>query len=639
MNQEECNIINIYVGRLPDTVSSDEYNISWNNLANDEKIISIADLIDKDEEEIRRLYVSFINELGNKKISKTKSISEFFQLRKGYNVWWMSLLVEKNLVKSPQISDCLKFIALEKVVKNLKPKQIRLVDADYAIQRTVSDLCNRSGINFIFESIEKAVLPNKQSVKKLVPAFFKGIVYILLSAIKYRGLTKLESENWKSSDQSVFLFSHFINLDLRYRNSGKVYSKYWGRLPKLLYQNGVSINVLNHFHFSKETPDTKTAVSWVADINSAPEGHSERHRFLYSFLNLRLILKILLHFFKIHIFHFGIRGIRKLFKPIHSNLNFWYLLRNDWIDSTRGTVLAENLILIALIDKAISSLPKQKLGLYLQENNGWERAFVHAWKRYQTVNLVGVPHTTIRFWDLRYVEDPRLFGNSNGVHMPRPDFTTANGPVALKMFENALYKKDEILKVEALRYLEAGETNTGNKSKITKNVLTDQKIKILLCGDIDLASTHDMLSCVEQVVPLLIEKKKEVEFVFKPHPVATINISKYSIPGLCETNENVKNLLIDFDVMIAVDSTSAGVEAYIAGLRVIVFRYAKRINFSPLKGVENVKFVNNAGSLLETLTTDLSFSNSSKNECFFYTDNSLPKWKKILKENGFINFN
>jgi surface carbohydrate biosynthesis protein (TIGR04326 family) len=145
------------------------------------------------------------------------------------------------------------------------------------------------------------------------------------------------------------------------------------------------------------------------------------------------------------------REEENLFRSKDLEINFWPLLENDWNDSLKGSVLVENLFFIALIDKCIKDLPQQKLGIYLQENNGWERAFIQAWKTYQKSNLIGVPHTTIRYWDLRYIDEEQIFSQSNGLKLPRPDFMVVNGPAASKVLLGSGFNPEEILEGEALR--------------------------------------------------------------------------------------------------------------------------------------------------------------------------------------------
>ena len=57
----------------------------------------------------------------------------------------------------------------------------------------------------------------------------------------------------------------------------------------------------------------------------------------------------------------------------------------------------------------MGAISNQDRGCYLQENQGWEFGLISSWRQKQKGFLYGVPHFTIRFWDLRYFFDKRYF--------------------------------------------------------------------------------------------------------------------------------------------------------------------------------------------------------------------------------------
>ena len=96
--------------------------VNWNRNLVKTKDISLIDNIENNSKNIKKKYLSFIHDLGNKKI-KDKSLSNLLVDQRGYNLWWMSLLTEKSYYKSPEITNCLKIIALEKILKEKKNKK------------------------------------------------------------------------------------------------------------------------------------------------------------------------------------------------------------------------------------------------------------------------------------------------------------------------------------------------------------------------------------------------------------------------------------------------------------------------------------------------------------------------------------
>jgi surface carbohydrate biosynthesis protein (TIGR04326 family) len=625
-------MLNLIIEQEPNGVIDKGLNVYWNTYETAVNGISVPEYLDKNEDRIRARYNAFIHDLGELKLKSGVNIKQHFQYRSGYNIWWMSLLVEKNLVKSPEISDCLKLFAFEEILIHFYPVKVRMFTKNYKLYKTVKALCFKMDVLFYGVSNKEHSGYGLNRVRKILPNMLKGLIFIGLNFAKHWPLSFVKSKTWQIGSDQLFIFSQFINLDLKDKNTSKVYSKYWETLPALLHEKEVRMNFLDNFYICQEVPNLRTGISWVNKINDASNDHGERHLFLYSFMNPIIVFKVFVRFIAIHMARPKLKGITAAFTPSGSKLNFWHLLEKDWAESTRGSVLADNLIMFALIDKVVRKLPEQKLGLYLQENNGWERAFVTAWRKYQKGPVMGVPHTTIRYWDLRYIEDERLFTNSRAVKMPRPDKVAVNGPVARKMFINSGYPASELVETEALRYLNMNE----GSSKVNA---VSGKIRILLCGDIDPDSTNAMLTCVEESLKALAgSDAPQFEIMYKSHPVSRVNLSKFNIPSLTETDENIKSIVHQCDVMIATDSTSAAVEGYEAGLKVIVFTYTQRVNFSPMKGVNNVSFVVRGEELSSVLSDKNLLEKRAETETFFWSDPALPRWRAIFKEAGFKHF-
>jgi len=618
--------------QIPELFTGSTYH--WDGLLKEKNVKSIPDYIESNSDRIRDKYIQFIYNLGNKQISNN-TLSGSLVTYKGYNLWWMSTLVEKNLVKSPEISDCLKLLALEEILLSEKIMHLVFFSLDKKLKEAVKLLCTKLGIEIENKIPDGFSGVSHPRVKQLFPHYLRGVVYIIRSIIQFWPLRKLRKYNWQEGDSQVCMFSQFINFELHTSSEQYIYSKYWDILPTFLYDRNVTMNVMNNFHFSSQVPDVDTGVSMLNEMNERSSAHGQVHRFLYCYVSLKTLMDVLFRFSLIHLLGFRTWGIKKLTTAHNSDINFWPLMKKDWGNSFKGTVLAENLLFIHLVDKVIKSMPVVKLGLYLQENNGWERALIHAWKKYHSSPLIGVPHATIRYWDLRYIEDRRLF-QSNISKLPRPDYVAVNGPAAKRVLTSSGYSENELVEVEALRYLDVAIPRNKKKEEINNQ----KRINVLLCGDIDPESTLAMLGYVKEAFDLIMKKyiSIDIAFTYKSHPVTKVNITPGYLPYLTETQDNLADILSSFHVMIATDSTSAGVEAYLAGLRVIVYTYSKRLNFSPLKGVEGIYFVNTPEQLMYSLTENRNVS-ILEPEPFFWTDRSLPRWSKLFQNAGYLNFN
>jgi surface carbohydrate biosynthesis protein (TIGR04326 family) len=92
-----------------------------------------------------------------------------------------------------------------------------------------------------------------------------------------------------------------------------------------------------------------------------------------------------------------------------------------------------------------------------------------------------------------------------------------------------------------------------------------------------------------------------------------------------------------FDVAIAANSTSASVDAYVAGLPVIIDLSGSDLNLSPLRGRRGVTFVSTPEELaatLEGVQNGVVMEESDRGDLFFL-EPELPRWKALLSRNGF----
>ena len=76
--------------------------------------------------------------------------------------------------------------------------------------------------------------------------------------------------------------------------------------------------------------------------------------------------------------------------------------------------------------------------------------------------------------------------------------------------------------------------------------------------------------------------------------------------------------------------TTASLEAYCAGLKVLIFLDPDELNFSPLKGQKNAEFFNH-GNEIKLLIQNLKPSGASSEE-FFFLNPEYPKWKEIIEK-------
>ena len=101
----------------------------WNGYGESDSVHSVLQYVEAHSERLRGKYLSWIHELGEQPIEGTGLIDALI-LEEGFSYWWMTLLVEKSLWKSPAITDAIRVLALEEIVEQRTPGTVLLVSAN-----------------------------------------------------------------------------------------------------------------------------------------------------------------------------------------------------------------------------------------------------------------------------------------------------------------------------------------------------------------------------------------------------------------------------------------------------------------------------------------------------------------------------
>ena len=399
-------------------------------------------------------------------------------------------------------------------------------------------------------------------------------------------------------------------------------------MPELLRRQGKKLNWLHLFSFSSTVPNTATGNHWLQVFNRNTDTQGN-HAFLDTFLGWEVLLKVLHDWSKLQIRYLWLGGEVEQAVSSHPHGWLWPTLRADWKDSVIGVTVMQNLLWIHLFDKALSIIPHQQLGLYLCENQGWERAFIYAWRKHGHGTLIGVAHSTIRYWDLRYFD--RCLTNSSGFlqDLPQPDKIAVNGPMAWKNLEEAGQTMTNYVQVEALRYLYLNDLSTQTRNSFDKIKTKKQKLIFLLLGDIKRDTTNRMLAEVEKAFPSFQEK---YDIWVKPHPANHVNLECYPKLEAELTSQPLAELFPQVNLALASVLTSSALDAFCAGIPVINYLDPYNFNLSSLRGIPEAKFTNSADEIVEAVKqVETGQWQSGKPEDFFWMDPELPRWKKLLK--------
>jgi surface carbohydrate biosynthesis protein (TIGR04326 family) len=315
------------------------------------------------------------------------------------------------------------------------------------------------------------------------------------------------------------------------------------------------------------------------------------------------------------------RNLKKHFKK--NTKIYWPLMKDDFDRSFIGVDSFSNLMFLNLFKQAAFRVPKQMKTVYLQENQGWESAFLHYWRKGDHENkILGYPHATVAFWTLMYFNDPRLIYNRGKCHYQIPDSVAVSGNSIKNMYINGQYPENLLTKVESLRFLHL--ENVSNAS-FKNNSL---KPKLLILGDYEYQNTYKQLKLL---IGALAISDIEIDILMKPHPSCPILKEEFPEINMQISNKNISTLLEACSIVYTGNATSASVDAYLSGKKVISVLSPKTPNLSPLRGNSDVVFITSEIELAEALRNMKNLDSGKMNHRdFFFINSDLPLWKKLL---------
>jgi len=623
----------IVIDQLDGSVDECNEIICWRSYEKGIKVTSIPGYLEEYADRLRSKYLSFIYELG-KTVIDGKSIIGHTCVAGNFSLWWMSHLAEKSPFKSPRIYDCLRLLALEEILSERKPSKLHLISTDKFVTESISILCRKLKINFTYKK------DNLHAISWSIYSLYHSLPYALQGLISLRHLLirwplrRLRKPEWFSGNNSIFMCSYFYHMDASAGNEGKFYSRQWEELPEYISKLGKNLNWIHHFLDSPGMPDIQGGVKWFEQFNRDAKKQGN-HAFIESYLSYRTVFQVIKNWIRLNIIAWKLRGVKKAFIPKESYVDLWPLLKSDWKTSLIGPSAINNCLWFELFDSALKDMPYQEKGFYLWENQGWEAALVYAWKKNGHGRIIGVPHSTVRFWALNNFDDARTVNSKDYLSKPLPDNLAVNGQRAWDEFIKTSYPIDRLIKVEALRYqylLSSNYSVLERKEKMMPSSDSrDEKIpmRILIIGDFAVKQTYKMLRCVELALGLTDTK---TTITLKPHPACKVGKKDFPNLKFNITDRPLADIMSEYSMAFSSNTTSGGLDAVLAGMFVVIYLDDEDFNHSPLRGVESVKFVANPADFAEAMKNIENGGSSVKVSDFFWLDSQLTRWKNICFE-------
>jgi surface carbohydrate biosynthesis protein (TIGR04326 family) len=596
-------------------VANNELIVLWNRSSMENtNFLSLPLYIEEHSEFYKTKFLQWISALSRSKVKNT-DLEAYLKINEGLSFFWLTSLGQRNnIIENSQINNVIKLFALEDILKQNQVNEVELISDKTRLIRTIEIFCLHNNLHFT----KISSISNKEKFTSIfyIPKFVTSITYLFyFIQIRWPNFKNSELKQEKSS---LIFFDMFLNVNNQTDDYKYFNSHYWSILPEMIQKMCIPVTWAHFFYRHKFVPNVKTAERIIQRLNHISK--TQNHVIIDSFLSFKIVYSAFLLYTKIYFKTLSIRNKKNLFKLEHiTGFNFYHMLKDDFFASCYGFEAMRTSLYYSLIDSYLSNLSFKKTGFYIQENQPWETILINLWKKHNHGVIIGIPHSTVRYWDLRYYYDPSICDYGVLSYLPFPDFIAVNGPAAK---HNLIFNRASIMtlkEVEALRYLhlKSQKVSTGSSNKIEK---------ILMCGDFLSATNKKMINCLEETLML---RKEKISISIKPHPGTPIPLSFYNNLDVTIRTDDLSDLIQEFDLIFTSNISSSAVDVYTTGKFLVQYIDWEYFNMSPLRGINGIPYISNGQEFVSVINKGL-FNTGDNKQDFFFLDEKLVKWKELI---------
>lgn len=553
------------------------------------KNINLKEYIEKNSVILKNEYLNFCDKLENIKI-KNKNLAKYFEVQNNHNLWQMSSIKEKSNLKSKNIYQVIIFLAIKNIISQNKISKIFFYNIPIKQKTLKNFLVNKkiSKFNIINNSNENLI---KSYFKNFFLIRFLYYLFILLLKI----FIELKNNNFKDKDSNFLILAYFGHFKKYKKN--KLSFNQFGNLPNVL-KNRYLTDIQYIFVPNKNN----------LTINSLSNSIKKNYSIMNGNLDLVKKLKI---FFRFSYYSFKFFFIKR---HIYLKLDkiskcIFNILSDDYDNSFNGYQFIDNLIWIEVFESYFSKTSKKKYGIFLLENQPWEKAMITSWKNYSHGEIIAYTPTSINFWHLYN------FDNSNKTYSS-PSKVFVSSREGFKLLKYQYQKKNIPLKeVESLWF--------NYLLDIKKKNYNNSKDVILILGDYTPFTNYKIFEIIKNS-----KLRKIKKIYFKPHPH---DLHIYKIKNIRIINKDNKYFFKNSSIVISPGSTAAVIEYLYFGKKVFIYDNPNDLDLSPLKHLNyqfRFKSVEDINNLLKVKFNKQKIIDKFKN--YYFLDKNLKKWKNFF---------
>ena len=608
-------------GHTPGDTDDNRLHCLWDHSTESTLRLSLLAYVERHGERLRDRYVRWVEDLAGTTCLDSSLVDQLM-LDNGLSYWWMTRVAERSPWRSEAVATVLRLMALEEVLQERSPPTVSLIGADETLTRAIKGLCSEVGIHLEEGHTPKVSQQGQQKPARWYRHVGQTILHLGRYVWEHWTFRRLAKPSWNCEDHSAFFCSYFLNLDQDAGEIGRFRSGYWGAVPEILDEAERGHNWVHLYAGARSRPDTNQSIDLLQRFNDEPS-RSDIHTFIEAYLSIGLLARVLWGWFRLLLMstrvdtfqnHESSHGDSSWLRPV---------LADDFYVSLRGPDALWNLLMIEYFDRILAEMPTQETGYYLCENIAWERALVHAWRRHGHGRLVGVAHATIRFWDLRYQQDWRVWERRLEWGAPEPDHLAVNGPMAFQSLRGDEAPSGFLLHCEAVRY-----GRLVHRPDLRWSPPTDQRRLLVFC-EWSSVGTSFVLSLLASA---LAEADRPIDVAVKPHPGHMPGDAELAAAGGRLVDGHVDDLLADCDLVLVSNATSTVLDVYIFGWPMVVSLSPSQLNLNDLRGDSDVEFISTSEELASFLSLEHPPPSPRLVRKYFDLDPELAAWRQILAQ-------
>ena len=575
--------------------------------------------VHENRDSLRTDYLSWLHEVGVAKIRGTALVDRM-AIRPGLSYWWMTIPADNSLESNSPAYVAVRLMALAALADRLGVTSVRIITSDRTFARLLREWAKSTGRIY-----ETQLGPRPRLTRESIyRAFtFLAALRVVIGHAGIPGRVKNVSEGSPvgAGRTGICLVDYMAHFAPGAVDEGRFASNYWGPLVEMLDEIDEPVRWL---HISADLASSGVVTrddELVRQFNGNATRHT--HDLLHRHLTWAILTRSCRDYLRVSWFGMTAGPRAQVFFDARSSTSLWQAFRNAYRDQFFGKTAMLNCLWLNILEESLGRMPKQRLGIYLFENQPWEMAFINVWRRHRHGDLIGVVHTTALFWSTRLFKDARDTWPCKGDHrLPWPDAVAVNGPLMRDACTNGGYPDLHVVEAEALRYLDVHARAVASPAPRGK--------RILICGEYSSDANDRLLQQFSTALDLVVSP---CNVFLRPHPAGAA--PKNLNPRILIDDEmSTMDALSASCVVICGTLSSVSVEAACLGIPTLLAVDPDVLRTSPAESLPGVDYSPTAQHLANVIDRLLAGrpSRLTNGQSVFHLDTALPRWRTLVSD-------